>query len=66
VIAPPSMRELVEQYVADRRSLGFALRIAGQQLQDFARFACVIRPMSIADSDACRSGIPIHVDRRFR
>jgi hypothetical protein len=37
------------------------------QIVEFTRQAkCVIRPMSIADSDACRSGIPMHVDRRFR
>jgi integrase len=33
------MLDLVEQYLADRRSLGFALKIEGQQLRSFARFA---------------------------
>jgi hypothetical protein len=27
---------------------------------------CVIRPMPIADSDACRSLIPAYADHRFR
>jgi hypothetical protein len=33
------MLDSVEQYLADRRSLGFALKIEGQQLRNFARFA---------------------------
>jgi integrase len=35
----PTMRALVEAYLAARRSLGFDLRIAGRQLFGFARFA---------------------------
>jgi integrase len=38
VIAMP-MLELVERYLADRRALGFALKIEGQQLRAFAHFA---------------------------
>jgi len=38
VISTP-MLDLVEQYLADRRSLGFALRVDSQQLRSFARFA---------------------------
>lgn len=34
-----SMQDLVEDYLADRRSLGFALKIQGQQLRSFAVFA---------------------------
>jgi integrase len=33
------MLDLVEEYLADRRGLGFALKISGQQLRSFARFA---------------------------
>jgi integrase len=33
------MLDLVEEYLAERRSLGFALKIDGQQLRSFARFA---------------------------
>jgi integrase len=39
MIASPTMVALVEEYLAQRRSLGFALRIEGQQLLSFARFA---------------------------
>lgn len=35
----PTMVTLVEDYLAHRRSLGFELRIEGQQLLSFARFA---------------------------
>jgi integrase len=35
----PTMVSLVEQYLAVRRQLGFALEIAGQQLLAFGRFA---------------------------
>jgi integrase len=38
VISTP-MLDLVEQYLADRRRLGFALKVDGQQLRSFARFA---------------------------
>ena len=37
--APSSMRAVVEEYLAYRRRLGFALEIEGQQLHRFARFA---------------------------
>jgi integrase len=36
---PPSMVDLVEEYLGDRRRLGFRLRIEGQMLLGFARFA---------------------------
>lgn len=35
----PSMQSLVQEYLDDRRSLGFALAISGEQLVAFARFA---------------------------
>ena len=34
-----TMQERVEGYLVARRQLGFALRIEGEQLQRFARFA---------------------------
>jgi integrase len=37
--AASTMRTLVDNYLSFRRSLGFDLRIEGQQLQAFARFA---------------------------
>ncbi len=37
--SPPTMLDLVEEYLLDRRSLGFALRIDAGQLRSFARFA---------------------------
>jgi integrase len=37
--APDSLPALVESYLASRRHSGFELRIEGQQLQRFARFA---------------------------
>ena len=37
--AIPSMLDLVDQYLADRRKLGFALQSEGRQLRGFARFA---------------------------
>ncbi len=33
-----SMQSLVQQYLDERRSLGFALAISGSQLMTFARF----------------------------
>jgi integrase len=36
---PPTMLDLVDEYLASRRSLGYALRIEGAQLRSFARFA---------------------------
>lgn len=36
---PPTMLDLVDEYLVDRRSLGYALRIDGAQLRNFARFA---------------------------
>lgn len=39
VVSARTMVSLVEEYIAHRRSLGFALRIEGQQLLSFARFA---------------------------
>lgn len=35
----PTMVSLVEQYLAARRQLGFALEIAGKQLLTFSHFA---------------------------
>jgi|tagenome__1003787_1003787.scaffolds.fasta_scaffold20952460_2 integrase len=35
----PSMQSLVQEYLDERRRLGFALQIAGAQLMAFARFA---------------------------
>jgi hypothetical protein len=37
--APPTMLDLVDEYLAARRNLGYALRIEGAQLRSFARFA---------------------------
>jgi integrase len=37
--APQTMLQLVDEYLAARRSLGWALRIDGAQLRAFARFA---------------------------
>jgi hypothetical protein len=34
-----SMHHLVQEYLKERRDLGFALTIPGSQLQAFARFA---------------------------
>lgn len=34
-----SMQHLVQEYLEERRNLGFALTIPGSQLQAFARFA---------------------------
>src|SRR5215467_9822458 len=34
-----SMQSLVQQYLSERRSLGFALIVPGTQLMSFARFA---------------------------
>jgi integrase len=39
VSAPSTMLDLVDEYLAARRSLGYALRIEGAQLRGFARFA---------------------------
>jgi site-specific recombinase XerD len=39
MIAVPSMQELVQEYLQERRSLGFELKISGEQLMAFARFA---------------------------
>ena len=39
MIAAPYMQELVQQYLQERRSLGFELKIAREQLMAFARFA---------------------------
>jgi integrase len=39
MIVSPTMVALVEDYLAQRRNLGFALRIEGRQLLSFARFA---------------------------
>jgi len=39
MIAAPSMQKLVQEYLEERRSLGFELQIAGEQLMAFARFA---------------------------
>lgn len=36
---PPTMLDLVDEYLVDRRSLGYSLRIEGAQLRNFARFA---------------------------
>lgn len=36
---PPTMLDLVDEYLTARRSLGYALRIEGAQLRSFARFA---------------------------
>jgi integrase len=36
---PPTMLDLVDEYLVARRSLGYALRIEGAQLRNFARFA---------------------------
>lgn len=49
--ARPTMLLLVEEYLTARRSLGYALRIDGAQLQNFARFADAQRhrgPLTIA------------------
>lgn len=35
----PTMQAQVDEYLATRRAMGFDLRIAGRQLQAFARFA---------------------------
>ena len=35
----PTMVSLIDDYLAARRQMGFALEIAGTQLQAFARFA---------------------------
>jgi len=39
MIAAPCMQKLVQEYLEERRSLGFELQIAGEQLMAFARFA---------------------------
>jgi integrase len=39
MIAVPSMQELVQEYLQERRTLGFELKISGDQLMTFARFA---------------------------
>lgn len=39
MISFPSMQSLVQEYLEDRRGLGFALTISGEQLMAFARFA---------------------------
>jgi site-specific recombinase XerD len=39
MIAAPYMQKLVQEYLEERRSLGFELQIAGEQLMAFARFA---------------------------
>jgi integrase len=43
-VTPPTRVALVEQYLAHRRRLGFALRIEGAQLLSFARFADAVAP----------------------
>ena len=39
MIAAPCMQKLVQEYLEERRSLGFGLQIAGEQLMAFARLA---------------------------
>jgi hypothetical protein len=43
-VSAPTRVALVEQYLAHRRSLGFALHIEGAQLLSFARFADALAP----------------------
>ena len=38
-MTPPSFHDLVKEYLAFRRGLGFDLESPGQQLFDFARYA---------------------------
>jgi integrase len=61
------MLDLVEQYLADRRSLGFALRIQGRQLCNFARFADNIGHRGPVTVDLCLrwATLPIARGRRF-
>ena|SRR5437867_9580616 len=53
----PTIRMIqhVKQYLALRRAFGFQLNIAGEQLQDFARFA-----------DGAASGEPLKVELALR
>jgi integrase len=66
-VSSTRMLDLVEQYLADRRSLGFALRIQGRQLCNFARFADSIDHRGPVTVNLCLrwATLPIARGRRF-
>ncbi len=70
--APSSFVDLAQRYLADRRALGFALRIAGERLLAFARYAdrrCPGAPLTlsvaVAWARAARRPSPITWARRL-
>lgn len=67
-----SMHDRVEAYLDIRRSLGYALRVEGEQLKSFARFAetrghrsALTMELALAWANASREGSPLYRARRL-